>query len=193
MDRLFLGIIALCLSALPVAVRAEVIATFYSHDMKDNYFPHAFIKLNGTLQETGEAIDTNYGFTAQRVSPAILLGSVDGMIETKDADYIAKSDAHFSVRLSDADYRKLMQHVQAWRVEQKKSYRLNTRNCVHFAMEAAALLGVKVNQKSKYFKKPKTFMKELMTLNPGLALQPNNTPEPLAPVANPAPPKPQSY
>jgi hypothetical protein len=35
-------------------------------------------------------------------------------------------------------------------------------------MEAAALLGLSVNRQSRYFKKPKTFLIEVMGLNKGL-------------------------
>lgn len=153
----------------PASARAEVVATFYSHDFGD-HFPHAFIKLKGTVESTGEAVDTNYGFTAVSVSPAILMGSVKGMIETKDAKYVAKSNPHFSLRLSDDEYRKLMAHVEKWRGIGGKSYNLNKRNCVHFVMEAAALLGLSVNRNSKFFKKPKSFVLEMMRLNPHLRL-----------------------
>jgi hypothetical protein len=160
---------ALLLSLLPAAAHAQVVATFYSHDFGD-HFPHTFIKLKGTVEATGEAVDTNYGFTAVSVSPAILMGSVKGMIETKDAKYIAKSNPHFSMKLSDAEYRKLIDHVESWRSLPGKSYSLNKRNCVHFVMEAAALLGLSVNRKSKFFKKPKSFVLEMMKLNPALRL-----------------------
>jgi hypothetical protein len=149
--------------------RAEVTATFYSRDF-GNYFPHAFVKLQGTVDATGEVIDTNYGFTAVNVSPAILSGSVKGMIETKDAKYVSGSNPHFTLRLSDAEYAKFMAFVETWRNMPQKSYNLNKRNCVHFVMEAAALLGLSVNRQSKFFKKPKTFTLELMKLNPRLKL-----------------------
>ncbi|MGL5837449.1 MAG: hypothetical protein ACRCY3_03005 [Sphingorhabdus sp.] len=144
-------------------------ATFYSHDFGD-YFPHTFIKLQGKVDATGEVVDTNYGFTAVSVSPALLMGSVKGMIETKDAKYVSKSNAHFSLKLSDEEYRKLIGHVESWRNIGGKSYNLNKRNCVHFVMEAAALLGLSVNRKSRFFKKPQSFVLEIMKLNPGLKL-----------------------
>ncbi len=163
----FILLIAM-LCAAPSA-HAEVQATFYSRDF-GSYFPHAFVKLKGKVDATGQAVDTNYGFTAVSTSPAILMGSVKGMIETKDAKYVANSNAHFTVKLSDNDYARLMALVEKWRTLPGKSYSLNNRNCVHFAMEAAALLGLSVNRKSKFFKKPHSFMIEMMGLNPGLKL-----------------------
>lgn len=158
--------ISLCCAQV---ARADVQITFYSHDF-DDYFPHAFIKLKGNVDKTGEAVDTNYGFTATSTSPAILWGSVQGMVETKDAKYVRNSQAHFSLRLSDNDYARIMELVQQWRDLPGKSYNLGKRNCIHFTMEAAALLGLSVNRKSKFFKKPKSFMVELMALNPDLRL-----------------------
>jgi hypothetical protein len=170
MLRLIALILAVFLCSLfPESANAQVVATFYSHDFGD-HFPHAFIKLKGRVEATGETVDTNYGFTAVSVSPAILMGSVRGMIETKDAKYVANSNPHFSLKLSDAEYRKLIDHVERWRSRAGKSYNLNTRNCVHFVMEAAALLGLNVNRKSKFFKKPKSFVLEMMKLNPALRL-----------------------
>ena len=169
MFRYFALFIAVIVSQLPATAHAEVLATFYSHDFGD-HFPHGFVKLNGTVDATGEVVDTNYGFTAVNVSPAILLGSVKGMIETKDAKYIADSNPHFTLRLSDAEYAKLIAFVEQWRNVPQKNYNLNKRNCVHFVMEAAALLGLNVNRQSKFFKKPKSFILETMKLNPGLKL-----------------------
>jgi hypothetical protein len=160
---------ALLLACLPAHAHAQVVATFYSHDFGD-HFPHAFINLKGKVESSGEVVDTNYGFTAVTVSPAILMGSVKGMIETKDAKYVGKSNAHFSLQLNDDEYRKLIDHVEKWRNMGGKSYNLNKRNCVHFVMEAAALLGLSVNRNSKFFKKPKSFLFEVMRLNPRLKL-----------------------
>jgi hypothetical protein len=153
----------------PDAARAEVLITFYSHEL-DNYFPHAFIKLTGKVDSTGEVVDTNYGFTARSTSPAILWGSVGGMIETKSAKYVRNSKPHFSFQLADADYRRVMDMVNKWRNIPGKSYNLGKRNCVHFAMEAAALLGLSINRQTKFLKKPTSFMLELLRLNPGLKL-----------------------
>ena len=169
MSRLSALLIAFVLILCPVQARAEIIATFYSHDF-DDYFPHAFFTLKGTVDATGEVVDTNYGFTAKSTSPAILLGSVTGIIESKDAKYIERSNAHFTLTLDDAQYQSLIAHVEKWRNLPGKSYNLNKQNCVHFVMEAAALLGLSVNRKSKLFKKPKSFVLEMMTLNPHLKL-----------------------
>jgi hypothetical protein len=169
MRYLILGILLALTGLAGGSAHAEVTATFYSRDF-GSYFPHAFITLKGTVDGTGEVVDTNYGFTAVHTTPAILTGSVLGLVETKDAKYVSESDPHFTLKLNDAEYSKLIALVTEWKNLPGKSYNLGKRNCVHFAMEAAALLGLQVNRKSKFFKKPKSFLLEVMKLNPDLKL-----------------------
>ena len=172
---ILLSLLLLC-TGLVSPARAEVVVSFYSHDFGDR-FPHAFIVVKGKLDATGEDIDTNYGFTATSVSPAILFGSVKGEVQTSKPDYIAKSDRQFDVTVDDATYARLLAKVAEWRDREQPSYSLNKRNCVHFVMELAETVGLKVDRKSKLFKKPKSFLMEMRGLNPELA----------APVAEPAP------
>ena len=172
---ILLSLLLLC-AGLTAPARAEVVVSFYSHDFGDR-FPHAFIVVKGKLDATGEDIDTNYGFTATSVSPAILFGSVKGEVQTSKPDYIAKSDRQFDVTVDDATYARLLAKVAEWRDREQPSYSLNKRNCVHFVMELAETVGLKVDRKSKLFKKPKSFLMEMRGLNPELA----------APVAEPAP------
>ena len=169
MFRFFILLCATILSLHAPQAHAEVTATFYSHDFGD-HFPHALVKLKGTVDSTGEVVDANYGFTAVNTTPAILWGPVKGMIESKDAKYIADSNPHFTLTLFDADYARLIALVEEWRNIPGKSYSLNKRNCVHFVMETAALLNLQVNRTSKFFKKPKSFLVEVMGLNPNLKL-----------------------
>jgi hypothetical protein len=163
---IFLSLLLLC-AGLTAPARAEVVVSFYSHDFGDR-FPHAFIVMKGKLDATGEEIDTNYGFTATSVSPAILFGSVKGEVQTSKPDYIAKSDRQFDVTVDDATYARLMAKVAEWRDREQPSYSLNKYNCVHFVMELAEVAGLKVDRKSKLFKKPKSFLIEVKGLNPGL-------------------------
>ncbi len=163
---ILLSLLLLC-AGLTTPARAEVMVSFYSHDFGDR-FPHAFIVLKGQVDATGEQVDTNYGFTAKSVSPAILLGSVKGEVQTSKPDYVAKSDRQFDVTIDDATYARLMAKVAEWRDREQPSYSLNKRNCVHFVMELAEIVGLKVDRKSKLFKKPKSFLIEVKGLNPGL-------------------------
>ncbi len=163
---IFLSLLMLC-AGLAAPARAEVVVSFYSHDFGDR-FPHAFIVMKGTLDATGEVVDSNYGFTAVSVSPAILLGSVKGKVESSKPDYIEKSDRQFDLTVDDATYARVMAKVTEWRDREQPSYSLNKRNCVHFVMELAEVVGLKVDRKSKLFKKPKSFLIEVRGLNPAL-------------------------
>ena len=172
---IILSLLMLC-AGLAAPARAEVVVSFYSHDFVDR-FPHAFIVMKGRLDATGEAVDANYGFTAVSVSPAILFGSVKGKVESSKPDYIDKSDRQFDVTVDDATYGRVLAKVAEWRDREQPSYSLNKRNCVHFVMELAEVVGLQVNRKSKLFKKPKSFLIEVRGLNPGLT-EPAKAPAP---------------
>lgn len=159
----------LLMSLLAAPARAEVLVTFWSHEQDENY-PHTFLVLQGTVDATGRRVDTNIGFTARSASPAVLIGPVEGRMERVSRGYIARATSrpHFSLRLNDAQYAALQAHIARWRAQAQPNYDLNNRNCVHFVMEAAALLGLQVNRRSAYFLDPPRFLAEVMRLNPRL-------------------------
>lgn len=169
------AIVRMCLAVMlliaPQSAWAEVVVTFYSHELGSS-FPHAFFTTKGKIDETGTAVDANYGFTATSVTPAVLFGSVHGKMDIATPKYIAASDPRFSLTLKGADYARLMKFVDEWKAYPQKSYNLNRRNCIHFVMEAAAILGLKVNRESKFFKKPRSFLEEVKALNPQLQTMP---------------------
>lgn len=146
------------------AAQAQVTITFYSHEL-GSQFPHAFATLKGKVESTGEAVDTNVGFTATSTGPSILFGSVTGHISVAKPKYIASSNPHFTYELTDAEYRAVMAVTEKWRNKKQKSYNLNEANCVHFIAEVATAAGLKINPKSKFFKKPTSFLKEVTTLS----------------------------
>lgn len=156
----------LLMTCFSVTARAEVVVTFYSHDFGKN-FPHAFFVAKGELAD-GKKIDTAYGFTAVNVTPGILFGSVDGHVHAPPAKYIASSNPHFTVNVDERKYAQLMAVVQKWQDIPQKSYSLNKRNCVHFINDAIKTLGLKTNMKTANWKKPRSFMEEVMRLNPSL-------------------------
>jgi|TARA_R110001606_G_scaffold88649_2_gene199626 hypothetical protein len=161
------GLVALLfVASFSVTARAEVTVTFYSHDFGKN-FPHAFFVAKGELED-GKKVDTAFGFTAINVSPGILFGSVKGHVKAPSADYIASSNPHFTVKIDDGKYRKLMAVVKKWQAIPQKSYSLNKRNCVHFINDVIKTLDLKTNLKTANWKKPRSFMEEVMKLNPFL-------------------------
>jgi hypothetical protein len=145
---------------------ARVTITFWSHDL-GHYFPHAFITLRGVPDAGGPAIDRSYGFTVRSVSPAILLGSVAGRLETETPDYIDTSDARFSVILTDAQYARILTLAAAWDSKTGDSrYDLNARNCVHFVKEAARIAGLTGLDQPRLMKKPRSYLLAVAAANP---------------------------
>ena len=160
-----LGMI-LALLLLPAPAAAQVVISFYSHDLGST-FPHTFFTLKGTTED-GRHVDTNFGFTAKALTPAILMGSVGGKIETSTPSYVASSDRQFSVKLDDRQYASVLALVEKWRTRPGRSYNLNTRNCIHFVGEVAQAVGIKVVFEKGLLKKPKSFLLSLVALNPWL-------------------------
>ncbi len=164
--KLWFLIATLFLGALPGMAYAQITVAFYSHEFGST-FPHAFFTVQGKTSD-GNVIDTNFGFTAKSVSPAVLMGSVTGEIEVSKPSYVKSSDRQFAIAVTDDQYAKLMAHVEKWRSLPGKSYNLNRRNCIHFVGEAAQILGLKVIFEQKLLKKPRSFLQYVKSLNPWL-------------------------
>ena len=179
--RLFLLIVLLGWAS---AASAEVEIHFHSKDFAST-FPHAFVRLTGSDPSTGQPLDINYGFTPERLSPGILVGPVRGMIETVDPVFVARSDRHFTLKLSDEQYRSVMAVVESWRTAPQPSYRLNSRNCVHFVAEVATVLGLQALPFKPLMKKPKSFLRKVTQDNLALI---RDWPTPQAVASQPATP-----
>src|SRR4051794_23545119 len=137
---------------------AAVRITFYSKELGTT-FPHAFVTMDGTLDRSGERIDVDYGFTAKTVSPAILFGAVKGeVISDHGKSYIRASDRHFTLSLPDADYEGVIAVVPRGRALPQPSYDLDKRNCILFAADIAAALGMPADIPKKLRKKPKSYL-----------------------------------
>jgi hypothetical protein len=162
--RIFALLIGMLLAVASSAARAEIVVTFYSHELGST-FPHAFITVKGATAD-GHAVDTNYGFTAKATTPAILWGSVGGKVELLSSNYVQSSDRQFALTVSDAQYGALMAHVEKWRTAKQPSYDLNKASCLHFVGGAAAILGLKVSYPKEYLRKPKSFLQSLIAVNP---------------------------
>lgn len=163
--RLF-ALLCLCLGyALPA--QAAVTITFWSHEL-GNSFPHAFFTLRGTPDAGGAPVDTNAGFTAKSVSPALLMGPVAGKLDIARPGYVASSDAQFSVVMSDTQYNAVLRLVDAWSEGKPDSvYRLSDHNCVTFVKEAARIVGLTGLDQPKLMKKPRSYLKAVEAENLG--------------------------
>lgn len=159
----FLAAVLLALGAMPAAAAVQI--TFYSKQLTSS-FPHAFVIMRGTLERNGARIDEDYGFTAKSVSPAILMGAVKGeVVSDHNAGYVARSDAHFTLTISDSEYDRVMATVQRWRTRAQPSYDLGTRNCIHFVAEIAASVGMRAETPKKLMRKPRSYLDFLTAAN----------------------------
>jgi hypothetical protein len=163
-SRLRTVLLVALLLLLPRPATAAVEITFYSKEFGTT-FPHAFVLLKGELDESGEKIEANYGFTATHVSPAILMGSVQGEVLSLGQGYVSKSDPHFSITLSDAEYRQVMATVEQWQSLKQPSYNLNRQNCVFFVARVAAALGMTAETPKELMKKPRSYLQFLKQEN----------------------------
>ena len=161
-----IALFCLCVGyALPA--QAAVTITFWSHEL-GNSFPHAFFTLRGVPDSGGAPVDTNVGFTAKSVSPALLMGAVAGKLDIARPSYVASSDAQFSVVMTDAQYVAVLRLVDAWREGKPDSvYRLGDHNCVHFVKEAARLVGLSALDQPGLMKKPRSYLKAVLAGNAG--------------------------
>lgn len=159
--------LAFCLLGIATPAAAAVEIAFYSRELGGNNFPHAFVSLRGTVDSTGEVVDTSYGFTAKTVSPAILLGSVAGEVVIEGPRQIARSDRQFALLLNDARYAAVMAVVARWRNRAQPSYNLNRRNCVHFVGELAQAAGLQVSFERRLMKRPRSFLIVVREANSG--------------------------
>lgn len=149
---------------LPVRAEAAVEMTFYAREF-GSQFPHGFVTLQGTPDRGGDRIQTSYGFTATQVSPAILFGSVRGVVEQLGEGYVRGSEPHLAVVLSDSEYDQVVATAERYRALRQPSYNLNRRNCVHFIAEIAAAVGMSAEVPRNLTRRPRSFLELLIRTN----------------------------
>jgi hypothetical protein len=156
---------ALFFFALASGACAEVRLTFYSHHF-GTYglgvtFPHAHVALSGTTGADAKPVKANFGFTADTISPSILWSSVEGAVVSMPDDYIAMSQPHLSLPISDEQYRSVLAVVDRWRKYPQPSYNLDSHNCVTFVKEIAIALRLPASNNVKFVRSPKEFLEDL--------------------------------
>jgi hypothetical protein len=152
------------------AALAAVQVHFHSFNgsMFAGRYPHTFVVFDGTLDDTGERIYENYGFSAKSATPDVLLGPVAHGMYSESDRWIRNTNRHFSITVSDATYRRMKEEVIAWRDAPGKYYDLDSRNCIHFVGRIAALGGLRVDYPHDLLRKPKAWLNHVATLNPQL-------------------------
>lgn len=161
-----LALLLLLSLGLPAPAFAAVEIAFHSRELGGS-FPHAFIRLTGTVEATGEPVDVAYGFTATAVSPAILFGPVRGEIFVESEARVRSSDRQFHFVLTDEQYRDVLAVVEEWRTRSQPSYSLNRANCIHFVAAVASALGLQIELVPRLMRRPRSFLIHQRELNPG--------------------------
>lgn len=161
---------------LPQPALARVMLEFHSFNgsWAGGRYPHAFIALDGTLDDTGEKVHQNFGYTARHVTPAILAGNVESEIYVEKEHYVRSTNVHFRVPLSDAQYRAIMVEVKAWGSEPGRGYNLDHHNCIHFVARIAQLVGLNAPVPGDMVRRPKLWLNYIIALNPQLGAKPIN-------------------
>lgn len=167
--RTVLLLVALGWSSLAAAA---VDITFHSFNgsVFAGRYPHTFVSMEGTLED-GTAIKENFGFSAKRASLAVLNGPVEHVILVEEPKWLTKTNRHFTLTMTDEQYREVRALVEAWRNAPGKYYDLDTRNCIHFVGEIGRIMGLEVSYPEKLLRKPKSWLNHISTLNPDLGAQ----------------------
>ncbi|WP_300598266.1 hypothetical protein [Erythrobacter sp.] len=170
MLRLFSRLLLLLAFVWSGPAFAEVRLHFHSFNGSVMWgrYPHTFIVLEGTLEETGRVVNENYGFSARSVTPAILSGPVEHMILAESEKNVRKTNRHFSITLSDAQYIKVIKLVRSWQEAPGRFYDLENRNCIHFVGEIARLVGLRVDYPQDMLRRPKKWLNHITAMNPEL-------------------------
>lgn len=173
LTRLITHLLALLAFAWSGAAMADVQIHFHSFNGSVLFgrYPHTFIVLEGTLDD-GQVVDENYGFSARQATTAVLRGPVEHMVLAESEKSVRNTNRHFTMTISDAQYRRIITEVRAWQDAPGKYYDLETRNCIHFVGKMAQILGLRVEYPEDMLRRPKKWLNHITRLNPQLGARP---------------------
>ena len=161
-------IAAILVGSAPAHARVDVHFHSFNGSVLFGRYPHTFVVFEGTLEDTGETIFENYGFSARVASPAVLAGPVEHIVMEEEEKYISTTNRHFTLTVSADTYRRMKAEVIAWRDAPGRFYDLNTRNCIHFVGAMAVLGGLTVDYPREMLRRPRAWLDRVTELNPQL-------------------------
>nr|WP_298931313.1 hypothetical protein [uncultured Erythrobacter sp.] len=170
MPRFLIKIVALLTLVWSGPALADVQIHFHSVNGSVLFgrYPHTFFVLDGELEETGEVISENYGFSARKVTTKILSGPVEHMVLAEKPKFIKKTNRHFTMTITDDQYRRIIAEKNKWQNAPGKYYDLEKRNCIHFVGAMAQILGLKVDYPKDMLRRPKKWLNRVTEMNPKL-------------------------
>ena len=164
--RNFIVLFALAWSSMAAAA-VEITFHSFNGSVFAGRYPYTFVSMAGTLED-GTAVKENFGFSAKRATPAVLRGPVEHIVMTEKEKWLSKTNRHFTLKMTDAQYRKVKRLVSEWRDAPGKFYDLDTRNCIHFVGEIGRIMGLKVEYPDDMLRRPKKWLNHITALNPRL-------------------------
>ena len=172
MVRIFRTAILLLAFAWSSMAAAAVDITFHSFNgsILAGRYPHTFVSMEGTLED-GTAVKENFGFSAKRANLAVLRGPVEHVILVEEDKWLTKTNRHFTLTMTDRQYRKVRSLVEAWRNAPGRYYDLETRNCIHFVGEIGRIMGLEVSYPKNLLRRPKSWLNHITRLNPILSAE----------------------
>ena len=166
--RWLLSFVALAAFTQPAGAKVEVEFHSFNGSVFFGRYPHTFVVFRGTLDDSGQTIDENFGFTAKHATPAVLAGPVEGEIYIEQPKWIAKTNTHFTVTVDDATYRKMRAEADFWGHHPGRFYDLDHNNCISFVGKIAQMAGLKVDYPKNLMRKPRAWLNHISALNPQL-------------------------
>ena len=97
-----LALVCAGLFAHPAEAKVRVSFHSFNGSVLFGRYPHTFVVFEGTLDDTGQKIEENFGFTAKTAGPAVLNGPVQHLIWVEEAKWIGKTNRHFTLTVDDA-------------------------------------------------------------------------------------------
>ena len=163
------ALLAIASLATASPAQADVQVSFHSFNGSVMWgrYPHTFVVLEGELAD-GTRVDANYGFSARYTSQAITSGPAEHMIMTETERTIAQTNRHFTMSVTDQQYRRLLATVLAWRDYPGDYYDLDENNCIHFVAALARVVGLQADVPDEFIRTPKAWLNYITRKNPQL-------------------------